>query len=123
MNKEQEKSCFLNNTSFTEDDWVFFNKYPRTFTIFRYIEHYDINLVDEWYNKFNCDIEQFELITYTLYMIIQASKSSEDIEIRNKYANLEKYEFKDFMDSIDKYRRMEKLPIRIHHYLELYLKN
>ena len=106
---DKDKQMFL-DAGFTEEDWEFYSKYQFLFSIYQISKKFTLSDVDRWYRKFKCDSRIFSLIAKVLYMYIHFDEWISNKEIKNNYKNLEKYDFVDFMDNIEKYRWIEPMP-------------
>ena len=103
---------------FCKEDWKFYNKYPRLFATYLSNKEFTFDDLDRWYDKFICNIDIFQNIVKTLYVI---NHNEENIE--SDYRYLEKYNFKYLMDNIDEIVRYEIFPKRIEWQLMNYLKS
>jgi len=103
---------------FSKDDWKFYNKYPRLFAIYLSNKEFTFNDLDIWYSKFICNINIFQNLVRTLYIIIHNTEN-----IDSDYRHLEKYDFKYLMNNIDEIAKYEVFPRRIEEQLMNYLKS
>lgn len=117
IKKKKLKNEFLK--SFTKDDYKFYSKYPRLFTLYKMQDAFTLNDVNRWFDKFSCESQIFENTIKSLWFRVNVDK---DLDIENNYPNLEKYDFKYLMNNIQEIIWKERFPCRIEHNLRQYLR-
>lgn len=62
---------------FSKEDWKFYNKYPRLFATYLSNKEFTFDDLNIWYNKFICNIDIFQNIVKTLYVINHNEENAE----------------------------------------------
>ena len=117
LKKKKLKENFLNH--FTKDDYKFYCKYPRLFTLYKMENAFTLSDINRWFNKFICENAIFENTIRALYFRVNEDKT---LELENDYPNLVKYNFKYLMENIQDIIWKEIFPRRIDYNLRKYLK-
>lgn len=103
----EEKQLFL-ESGFTEDDWNFYSNYPRLFALYDTFNDFTLSDLQRWHKKYNCNSDIFSNIVKALHSRICFKKYK--LDLPNTYSNLEKYDFVYFMDNIENFYLIEKIP-------------